>query len=918
MRLLTLSALTLIANMAIIGMASAEESARDWPQWRGPNRDGVATASPKLLDSWPKEGPKLLWKSDPIPSTFGEGGRLADGGGSSSPIVYDGKVFVFVHWKRQIGKLIITTQMLKDLGWEEDVSDDLAQKIEEARLDKKRMDLTGSALEAYINEFMATIDPQMVEKFRAHIKQRLTQGPIALSWKQDLAHLVKARDIEFKTYDELNNAVDHCFKPGTHGAPGTDNIFPCFLDPFMSKVFSFMDTIVCLDGATGKEVWKKEFPGDIPERELHWGASATPAIWNDRIYAAGSAGLYCLSVKDGSVVWQVKADLGNSSPLVVDGRLYIYEGGVIKESRFKWRAAKSLTAFNADTGEVLWRQPQVGYTNGSVAMWANAGKKYLISGAPGGPWCVDPDTGKVLWGCPTGAPSVPNIWTCDATPAISGDVLVLYAEPKMAFRLTPAKAEFLWKAPGGTRGASALIYQDHAYFFGGQGDAICLDLNTGKPKWSKHGITGESSSPVLADGKVFYAPCRYGDSSTVGMFRASPENFECLGNTVAAPNSPVPSGAASPAIADGKLYLRMNDCVACYDVREYGPYLSKTIVTREKVEFVLKQADGLSAKDSPDGSIKGLTLKDALVESQAIKARIDGTSLIVDINAAAFPLTIAYSGNGNLSAKGIASAPFEWRTPRLQFQKCIENKIALKLDRSVEQELWKSAKSYSVSGAKVTGVEVMKADNSVLLTTDRTWKIGDQAVVQYPATRELPGILANVPFTVLPGRLVEEGPLQEFLVGALQESIDLGKVFDQDSLDKMTKPVAGEKWKLCKESSGVFDLTTLVGGQNNILAHACVYLYSDSARKTQFWVGSDDGIQIVVNGKAVHSNPAARPFDQDQDKIKDVVLSKGWNTVLLGISQGGGGWAFSLRIRNDTGDAAPTGLTYSAELPEEK
>lgn len=35
--------------------------AADWPQWRGPNRDGVCTET-GLLKQWPKEGPKLLWE----------------------------------------------------------------------------------------------------------------------------------------------------------------------------------------------------------------------------------------------------------------------------------------------------------------------------------------------------------------------------------------------------------------------------------------------------------------------------------------------------------------------------------------------------------------------------------------------------------------------------------------------------------------------------------------------------------------------------------------------------------------------------------------------------------------------------------------------------------------------------------------
>ena len=47
--------------------------AADWPQWRGPTRDGVAAKGPALLAPWPTKGPKKLWQSDPIP-TQKEGG----------------------------------------------------------------------------------------------------------------------------------------------------------------------------------------------------------------------------------------------------------------------------------------------------------------------------------------------------------------------------------------------------------------------------------------------------------------------------------------------------------------------------------------------------------------------------------------------------------------------------------------------------------------------------------------------------------------------------------------------------------------------------------------------------------------------------------------------------------------------------
>ena len=60
--------------------------AGDYPQWRGPGRDGVVHDSPPLAESWPEAGPKLLWKSEPVP-----GGQ---DGGFSSPSISDGKVYI--------------------------------------------------------------------------------------------------------------------------------------------------------------------------------------------------------------------------------------------------------------------------------------------------------------------------------------------------------------------------------------------------------------------------------------------------------------------------------------------------------------------------------------------------------------------------------------------------------------------------------------------------------------------------------------------------------------------------------------------------------------------------------------------------------------------------------------------------------
>ena len=109
----------------------------DWPQWRGPTRDGIAPTGPKLLDSWPKEGPKLLWKTDWIPASL-------SGGGMGHPVVADGKVFLYVTWRHPLGGgkdfHLFTDENLSIFGWLPDIPEDLAKKIEAARVSPKRPD----------------------------------------------------------------------------------------------------------------------------------------------------------------------------------------------------------------------------------------------------------------------------------------------------------------------------------------------------------------------------------------------------------------------------------------------------------------------------------------------------------------------------------------------------------------------------------------------------------------------------------------------------------------------------------------------------------------------------------------------------------------------------------------------------------
>lgn len=67
-----------IATLLLFGVAL---HAADWPQWRGPNRDGISQET-GLLKKWPDSGPKLIWQQKGI------------GTGYSTPAIADGRIFL--------------------------------------------------------------------------------------------------------------------------------------------------------------------------------------------------------------------------------------------------------------------------------------------------------------------------------------------------------------------------------------------------------------------------------------------------------------------------------------------------------------------------------------------------------------------------------------------------------------------------------------------------------------------------------------------------------------------------------------------------------------------------------------------------------------------------------------------------------
>ena len=97
--------------------------------------------------------------------------------------------------------------------------------------------------------------------------------------------------------------------------------------------------------------------------------------------------------------------------------------------------------------------------------------------------------------------------------------------------------------------------------------------------------------------------------------------------------------------------------------------------------------------------------------------------------------------------------------------------------------------------------------------------------------------------------------------------------------------------------------------KTNMAAYVALWVKSPQAIPAEFATGSDDGIKLWLNGKTIYDHPGARGDDMDQDHVP-ANLYAGWNSVLVKVTQGNGGWSLHFRVATPDGLPIP-GLEFS-------
>jgi outer membrane protein assembly factor BamB len=345
------------------------------------------------------------------------------------------------------------------------------------------------------------------------------------------------------------------------------------------KIFTLGDRkggtqLIALDVDGGKELWSAKVGGGSP--------NCTPTVDGDLVFALGRDGdLVCAETATGKIVWRknfprdykghMMSGWGYSESPLVDGDRLIVSPGAKKGM---------LVALKKRTGETIWSSPEpddvgprgkdgAGYS--SVVISKACGVKQYIQLTGRGIIAVAAEDGTPLWTYNKVANDTANI----PTPLVKNDYVfcstgydtgaALLKVVKDGDSLKAQEVYFLPPNKLQNHHGGMILLGDHVYCGHGHnnGQPLCIELLTGKPAWGPVRGAGSGSAAIAyADGHLYF---RY-ENGTMALIEATPKAYQLSGSFKLA--SVKAESWPHPVISDGKLYLRDQDVLMCYNLKK--------------------------------------------------------------------------------------------------------------------------------------------------------------------------------------------------------------------------------------------------------------------------------------------------------------------------------------------------------------
>jgi outer membrane protein assembly factor BamB len=322
------------------------------------------------------------------------------------------------------------------------------------------------------------------------------------------------------------------------------------------------ETVVCWNAETGEELWRSKYACEYKNSQGS-GPRSTPTVDGDRVYTVGATGiLHCLKNENGQKLWShdlasefsgIVPTWGVSFSPLVEGDLVLTNPGGPN--------GNSIVAFHKISGDVVWKCLDDPPAYSSPVAATIHGTRQILSFTYNGLVSVSPQDGALLWRYPWdtrfGANIATSIVVANYVFISSGydkgcALLEISASPHGSLLARPVYEHNRMR----NHFSTSVYHQEHLYGFDDM-TLVCMDFRTGKVLWKKKDF--KKGSLLVADGRLIIL----GESGNLALAEATPEEYREISSF---PFSTKKCWTV-PVVANGRLYVRDEEKIVCYDLR---------------------------------------------------------------------------------------------------------------------------------------------------------------------------------------------------------------------------------------------------------------------------------------------------------------------------------------------------------------
>jgi len=328
------------------------------------------------------------------------------------------------------------------------------------------------------------------------------------------------------------------------------------------------EQVLSLDVKTGDKRWMVVLDERVYPNKWGDGPRSTPTIDGDRAYAlSGNGTLGCLAVKDGAILWKVDLvkdfggklqNWGYTESVLVDGdRVVCTPGG----------SKGTMLALDKMTGKPIWQSKDLsdGAQYSSPILVEHQGQRQYVQLIEKKVFGAKAESGEILW-----QSSFPGKVAVIPTPIYhDGHVYVTagYDAGSRLLKLGGPEMELVYASNKMVNHHGGVILVDgKLYGHSDKGGWTCQDFMTGEALWQDKAL-GKGGCSYVAGHLV----CVEEGSGNVALVEASRAGWKEKGRFKLDPQTTLRKRDGRiwthPVVLDGRLYLRDQDLIYCYDVK---------------------------------------------------------------------------------------------------------------------------------------------------------------------------------------------------------------------------------------------------------------------------------------------------------------------------------------------------------------